>query len=483
MQNINFYFILLIFYATLALIFISFNMVHPKKYINYISISHVFGIMTVVCTLFTKIINPNQVMLSFAVLFFLCSHFSAYYAIAKYLKIRISKYVFYIGIVFVIIDIIALNFVRPLSIWDHKILLMFLYIYFGVKILKNKHKSFSKFLLGVGNILFPLIQICFGLIWLFVLRQDFYIDIVAYMLHTLTLSLSIILILVEETKKQFKKDITLLEEKVESNEKLLQDAYELDKLKTEFIANISHELRTPINIIFSSIQLLEINHSKNTRNEKCGEYLKVMKQNSYRLIKLVNNLIDMSKIEAGFLELNLHNYNIIEVVENITLSMVPYAEQKGIQVEFDTEFEEKVIACDSEKMERIILNLLSNAVKFTENGGKVEVNIHEKEDNIFIDVKDNGRGISKNMHKSIFNRFTQLSDIFVRDNEGSGIGLSLVKSFVEMQGGKIELQSEINKGTKFTIILPLKRIENDNMDNVFFSGTSMKNVEIEFSDV
>ncbi|MCY6371174.1 ATP-binding protein [Clostridium ganghwense] len=484
MESITFYLILLFLYATLALIFISFNIVHPKKYINFMSISHILGIITVVFTLFGEVNNKNNLMTNIAVFFFLSSNFLAYATIESFLKRKISKYHLYGAISLVIIDLLALNFICPISVFIHKIFLMFIYIYLGMNILKCKNKTFSIHFLAITTIIFPLVQMVFGFSWLFIARKDYYIDIVAYILHTVTLSFSIILITIEETHRKFDSHVNLLQEEVKSNQKLLQDAYELDKLKTEFIANISHELRTPINIIFSSIQIFEINlPEKCAENQKLKNYLKTMRQNCYRLIKLINNLIDMSKIEAGFMQLNLYNYDIVKLIEDITLSIVPYAEEKCIQIEFDTEFEEKVIACDSEKMERIMLNLLSNAVKFTRESGEIKVNICEKDGQILISIKDNGIGIPENMQKSIYNRFTQVSETFVRENEGSGIGLSLVKSFVEMHGGKIMLESEIDKGCKFTIVLPLKVLDDHTRDNVSLNEINMKKIEIEFSDV
>lgn len=157
------------------------------------------------------------------------------------------------------------------------------------------------------------------------------------MLQTLTLSITIILLSFEKAKLER-----------DCNEKMLNDVYVLDKLKTEFFANISHELRTPINILFSSVKLFELYTENNSKydEKKISEYLKVMRQNSCRLIKLV---------------------------EDTTMSVIDFAKSKNIELIFDTEFEEKIISCDAEKIERIILNLLSNAVKFTKPFGKIEV--------------------------------------------------------------------------------------------------------------
>jgi signal transduction histidine kinase len=166
-----------------------------------------------------------------------------------------------------------------------------------------------------------------------------------------------------------------------------------------------------------------------------------MKQNCYRLLRLINNLIDITKIDSGFINLNLQNKNIVEVIENVTLSTVEYVESKCRTIIFDTDVEEKIMAFDPEKIERIILNLISNAVKFTKPQDQIEINVYDKKENIIISVKDTGIGIPKEKQKIIFERFRQVSPLLNRTHEGSGIGLSLVKSLVEMHtGNKISVK-------------------------------------------
>jgi PAS domain S-box-containing protein len=159
-----------------------------------------------------------------------------------------------------------------------------------------------------------------------------------------------------------------LERKLDENNILLRETMELDVLKTEFFANVSHELKTPLNVVLSSAQMIEgINNGsiKFNNNAKADKYISMMKKNCFRLIRLVDNLIDSTKIDAGYFQPYLKNLDIVSVVEDITLSVAKYIEDKGINLLFDTEVEEKIIACDGEKIERIILNLLSNAAKFT----------------------------------------------------------------------------------------------------------------------
>ncbi|MBZ4645397.1 MAG: hypothetical protein JG777_886 [Clostridia bacterium] len=270
----------------------------------------------------------------------------------------------------------------------------------------------------------------------------------------------------------------------------LKETLDLDKLKTEFFANISHELKTPINVIFSTLQLLTL-YSKSSvsknNEDKMDKYIHVMKQNCYRLIRLVNNVVDVTKIDSGFFNLSLQNHNIINLVEEITLSVAQYIEGRGLLLEFDTTIEEKVIACDPDKIERIILNLLSNAIKFTNPGGKISVNIDDKGESITISVKDTGIGIPEDKLNMIFERFRQVDKSLARNHEGSGIGLSLVKSLVEMHGGKISVKSEYGKGSEFIIELPVRILPQQdhtsehNMNNI--KQGAIEKINIEFSDI
>lgn len=255
-----------------------------------------------------------------------------------------------------------------------------------------------------------------------------------------------------------------------TDNKLLGEAKEYDKLKTEFFANISHELRTPLNIISASIQLLEL-YSKNNPIiefiDKFDKSNKVIKQNIFRLSRLINNLIDITKVDAGFFELQLNNKNIINVIEEATLSVVEYSNSNGISIQFDTDIEEKIVACDVDIIERIMFNLLSNAIKFTNAGGSIVVKVSDGVTNITISVKDTGIGIPNNKQAMIFERFRQVDKSLSRNKEGSGIGLSLVKSLVELQGGKIEVKSVYGTGSEFIITLPVTKLGEALVDSKF----------------
>lgn len=272
------------------------------------------------------------------------------------------------------------------------------------------------------------------------------------------------------------------------NKRLLEETVQYEKLKTEFIANMSHELRTPLNIIFSTAQLFNvlINRDEDLNTEKMKNYTNSIKQNCYRLVRLVNNLIDITKIDSGYMKLELKNGNIVQVVEDITQSTAEYVGYMSRTIIFDTDNEEKIMAFDEEKLERILLNLISNATKFTEPGDKISVNLYDMDDHIVISVKDTGRGIPEEKVSQLFQRFKQVERLLNRSHEGSGIGLSIVKALVEMHEGTIEVKSVYGEGTEFIICLPVKIVPEDEgkkNKNGYANQSKVENINIEFSDI
>jgi PAS domain S-box-containing protein len=285
------------------------------------------------------------------------------------------------------------------------------------------------------------------------------------------------------SRKQFEK----MEKAVEKDRKLLNETLEFNRLITEFFSNISHELRTPLNVILSAVQVLgleEQKHPYGEMEEKRSKYMKIIKQNSYRLLRLINNLIDISKFDSGYVTLHLENHNIVNIVEEITLSVVEYIENKGVKFTFDTNVEEKILACDPDKIERIMMNLLSNAAKFTNAGDEINVEIIDQEDNIQISVRDTGIGIPEDKLKVIFERFRQVDNSLSRSHEGSGIGLSLVKALVEMHGGSISVKSSLDQGSEFIINIPVKLSDGSLVfQNNMLYNDNTERVNIEFSDL
>ncbi|MBZ9633875.1 sensor histidine kinase [Clostridium sp. FP1] len=280
-----------------------------------------------------------------------------------------------------------------------------------------------------------------------------------------------------------------LQKEVKIKENLIEKAKEYENIKDQFFSTISHELKTPLNIILGVVQLIDKTFCQEkfcTNHEKLKKYMNISKQNCFRLVKLINNLIDINKFDSGFMHMEYKNYNIVSVVENITLSIAEYVESKGIQLIFDTEIEERIVSCDAEKLERVMLNLLSNSIKFTKCGGTIMVSIYDKVESILISVKDTGIGIPIDMKEKVFDRFTQVDSTLRREAEGSGIGLSLVKAIVELHKGTINLESSVGIGSEFIIEFPVVVVEEQSYVREEVAASIHSNVErinIEFSDI
>ena len=181
--------------------------------------------------------------------------------------------------------------------------------------------------------------------------------------------------------------------------------------------------------------------------------------------------------------MNLSNINIVGVIEGIVTSVTDFTEGKVLNIIFDIDVEEKIIACDTENIERIVLNLISNAIKFSDDGDEIFVDVKDKNEFVEISVKDNGIGIEEKHLDMIFDRFKQVDKSLSRNTEGTGIGLSLVKSIVELLGGNIYAESEYGKGSKFTVKLPSGKVLNENM--IYSSNMRSENesIQLELSDI
>lgn len=260
-------------------------------------------------------------------------------------------------------------------------------------------------------------------------------------------------------------------------------------MQSQMFSMISHELKTPLNVIFSAVQLIEmyLKEAKNQINKKAiNNNISTIKQNGYRLIKLINNIIELSSMECGFYKLDLSNRNIIETVESIVESVRSYVETKGLCIIFDTEVEEKIIAIDVEKVESIVLNLISNAVKFSHENETIYVDMKDQGDFIEIHVRDSGIGIDKKNLETIFDKYSKLDDSLAINTEGSGIGLALVQTTVELIGGEISVESEVGKGSVFTVRLPVKLLD-ESESKTPIEHTDLANrinqINIELSDI
>lgn len=242
-----------------------------------------------------------------------------------------------------------------------------------------------------------------------------------------------------------------------------------------------------IDIICSVTQLLEAclkNDSFEANKDNINKNLNAVKQNCYSLTKLINNIVDLSKIESGFFKLNLSNENIVQITEDIVQSVSEYIKRMGISIVFDTNTEKKIIACDSEKIESVILNLISNAVKFSNSGDNIFICMLDKGDTVEIEIKDTGIGIENKYLSYIFKEFQQVDKSLYLNAEESGIGLYLVKSVVEMHGGKINVESEVRKGSIFKVELPVRIVENPKVfEQTRPLNNKIQKINIEFSDI
>jgi len=257
-------------------------------------------------------------------------------------------------------------------------------------------------------------------------------------------------------------------------------------MKDEFISLISHELKTPLNVIYSAIQLIERVYF-NQITDRVKELIGNIKQNTFRQLRLANNLLDITRLNSGQFKLNLKNIDIVFLTKVIIKSVGLYASQKNIKMFFKSNIESKIVAIDDEKYERIILNILSNAIKFTEKEGTISIILNEniKSDLLEIKITDTGIGIPKDKQELIFERFGQVDSNLSRQAEGTGIGLSLVKLLVNILGGTIEVQSELGVGSTFIIMLPAKKevADNKSKDCLDVDNRLVSEIKVEFSDI
>lgn len=259
---------------------------------------------------------------------------------------------------------------------------------------------------------------------------------------------------------------------------LLQETIEL---KDNFITMITHEFKTPITIINAAIQTMEL-VCKEDLTEKMRNYLGKIKQNSLRQQRLVDNLLDITRLKAGRMKSSSKNIEIVSLTKEIVDSVKLYADQKSLRLTFQSSCDRIVASTDVEKYERILLNLLSNAIKFTPPKRSINVLLFRQGSDLKIDIKDKGIGIPEDKKVIIFERFGQADSSLTRQAEGTGIGLYLVKLLVESLGGTIQVASEVGYGSTFSISLPIHQIETQHSHKV--NGNKiLQATSLEFSDI
>src|ERR1051325_7208847 len=238
----------------------------------------------------------------------------------------------------------------------------------------------------------------------------------------------------------------------ENNQKLR----ELDAIKGRFFANISHELRTPLTLLIAPLEnlLRRYNFDQPTK-----ELLATMQSNGMRLLKLINDLLDLVRLESGRMEVRREPFDMADFIKGLASATRQVADDKRVRLETLVDPSLGTVVADHAKLEKIVLNLVFNALKFTPSGGRVAIRVEKQEDQFVLTVADTGMGISAKDLPNVFDRFWQADGSSKRKYQGVGIGLALVRELVEIQGGKVTVESEEGKGTTFTVRLPYQKAE------------------------
>lgn len=244
---------------------------------------------------------------------------------------------------------------------------------------------------------------------------------------------------------------------------------ELDHAKSRFFANISHEFRTPLTLILGPLR--DMSEGRSGAPKAFSRQIEMMTRNAQRLLGLVNQVLDLARLESGALMLDAARRDLVPLARSVTLSFTPLAERRAIALAFHADGEPLFVQLDAEQMEKVLLNLLSNAFKFTEPGGRVTVTLRRESGRALLEVRDTGVGIAPEQLPRIFERFFQADRTATRRHEGTGIGLGLARELVELHGGEIEVSSQPGVGTLLAVRLPLAPAEDSTLDRL--DATSM----------
>lgn len=234
-------------------------------------------------------------------------------------------------------------------------------------------------------------------------------------------------------------------------EKEMEKLREVDRLKSDFVSHVSHELRTPLTAIKGAIDNM-LDGLTGDMNEKQARYLTRMKENTEHLVRLIEDILDISRIEAGQIGLNVRPTSISRLVLEVCDSLKPIATARGIELAGDAPGD-MTVRGDRDRLMQVLLNLIGNALKFTPSGGTVRASAEESDDEVTIRVKDSGMGIEPELTERVFDRFYRIPSI-ERQPEGTGLGLSIAKSLVELHAGRIAVESELGAGSTFVVTLP-----------------------------
>lgn len=241
---------------------------------------------------------------------------------------------------------------------------------------------------------------------------------------------------------------------VKANEELTRS----NQLQSEFLANMSHELRTPLTSIIAFTEIM-LEQAEEEGNEVQVENLKDMQESGEKLLIMINDLLDMAKIEAGQMQVRLMSTDLTDVVISVEKTLIPLAKVKNIEVVNNIDYQVPLVVADPDRLRQVFLNLVGNAIKFTPEGGTIYINAEVKGDDAIVAVEDTGVGIDEESLKIIFDKFRQVDSSSTRSHQGTGLGLTLAKNLVKLHGGKIWAESEVGKGSTFKFTVKIDKEE------------------------
>ncbi|MCK5661199.1 MAG: HAMP domain-containing histidine kinase, partial [Methanosarcinales archaeon] len=229
---------------------------------------------------------------------------------------------------------------------------------------------------------------------------------------------------------------------------------EVDRIKSDFLNTMSHELRTPLTAIIGYSSLL-LQNMGGTLTEKQETYVDGIHRSGNHLLSLINEILDLSKIEAGKMKLNVESVDVNSVIGDALISEIPQADTRNQTINVDVVKGISPVAADYGRLKQVLINLVSNAIKFTPDGGRVDIRAYNDDDDyVRIDVSDNGVGIQEKDISKLFTRFMQLDSKLSRQHAGTGLGLSIVEEFIKLMGGEVLVESEYGSGSTFSVRLP-----------------------------